>query len=161
MNRFATLTLATAFVAALTLAAGAYTRAPDTGDSMQLGNFSVSLSVKDIAASKAFYTSLGFVPVGGNEEHNWLILQNGTTNIGLFQGMFEGNMMTFNPGWNHKKETLEEFQDVRDIQAQLKRAGIALTTEADPSTTGPASLTLVDPDGNMILLDQHVPSPEK
>ena len=123
---------------------------------MDLGAFSVSLAVKDIAASRAFYEKLGFEQFHGDQSQNWLIMQNGTTTIGLFQGMFEENIMTFNPGWTQKAEALEEFTDVREIQRRLKAAGLELTTEADESTTGPASLVLSDPDGNMILLDQHV-----
>ncbi|MEM6990246.1 MAG: VOC family protein [Myxococcota bacterium] len=123
---------------------------------MKLGNFSVSLAVKDIQASKAFYTKLGFEKIGGEEAQNWLILRNGDTKIGLFQGMFEGNLMTFNPGWDGNGDPLKEFTDVRELQKQLKSQGVALTTEADESTTGPASFTMVDPDGNAILFDQHV-----
>jgi len=126
---------------------------------MQLGNFSVSLNVKDLAASKAFYEKLDFKQVNGNIEQNWIVLQNGTTTIGLFHGMFEKNMMTFNPGWDWKKETLKEFQDVRELQRTLKARGIELQTEADESTDGPAYFMLVDPDGNPILVDQHVPKP--
>jgi len=122
---------------------------------MELGAFSVSLSVKDIAASRAFYEALGFAEAGGNQDQNWLILRNGTTTIGLFQGMFEGNLMTFNPGWNAEAKNLDEFTDIRELQRQLVASGIELTTKADESTTGPASLTLSDPDGNAILLDQH------
>ena len=122
---------------------------------MELGAFSVSLSVKDIAVSRAFYEALGFAEAGGNQSQNWLILRNGTTTIGLFQGMFEGNLMTFNPGWNAEAKDLEEFTDIRELQRQLLESGIELTTQADESTTGPASLTLVDPDGNAILIDQH------
>jgi catechol 2,3-dioxygenase-like lactoylglutathione lyase family enzyme len=162
MNRLNSIPFAVVLIACLTLAAGSFHSAPDKkGEPMQLGVFSVSLAVKDIAASKAFYEKLGFVPVGGNQEHNWLVLQNDTTTIGLFQGMFEGNILTFNPGWNRKKEPLESFQDVREIQARLKDSGLTLTTEADESTSGPASFTLVDPDGNAILFDQHVPRAEK
>ena len=127
---------------------------------MQLGVFSVSLAVKDIKASKAFYEKLGFKEVGGKLEQNWLILQNDTTTIGLFQGMFEKNILTFCPGWNIDNETLVGFQDVRQLQSKLKQSGLTLTTEADPASTGPASFTLTDPDGNMILFDQHVPKPE-
>ena len=127
---------------------------------MQLGNFSVSLAVKDIKASKAFYEKLDFQEVGGKLDQNWIILQNGTTTIGLFQGMFEKNIMTFNPGWNKDKETLREFQDVRELQSKLKQRGIQPVTEADPSSKGPASFVLTDPDGNSILFDQHVPKPE-
>ncbi|TDJ74547.1 MAG: VOC family protein [Planctomycetota bacterium] len=123
---------------------------------MELGAFSVSLAVKDLAASRAFYEKLGFEEKGGNAAQNWLILRNGTTTIGLFQGMFEENIMTFNPGWNSDAKKLEKFTDVRELQRRLKAAGLELTSEADESTTGPASLTLADPDGNVILLDQHV-----
>ncbi len=126
-------------------------------EKMQFGNFSVSLTVKDIKASQEFYEKLDFVPIGGNISQKWLIMQNGTTTIGLFQGMFEKNLLTFNPGWNHKSETLPEFQDVRELQAMLKERGIVPATEADPATTGPASFVIVDPDGNPILVDQHVP----
>ena len=128
---------------------------------MRLGNFSVSLAVKDIAASRAFYEKLGFRVLGGNQAQNWLILQNETATIGLFQGMFDKNMLTFNPGWDRTAATLPDFDDVRDIQRTLKSRGLTLTTAADESTTGPASLTLIDPDGNAILIDQHVPSPRK
>jgi catechol 2,3-dioxygenase-like lactoylglutathione lyase family enzyme len=123
---------------------------------MKLGAFSVSLAVKDIAASRAFYEKLGFAAVGGQQDQNWLILRNGDTTIGLFQGMFEKNCLTFNPGWNGQCETLEEFDDVRAIQKHLQSAGVDLieTTEADGA--GPAHITLVDPDGNPILIDQHV-----
>ncbi len=127
---------------------------------MQLGVFSVSLAVKDIKASKAFYEKLDFHEVGGNLEQNWVVLQNGTTTIGLFQGMFENNILTFNPGWNKDKETLKEFQDVRELQSKLKERGLKPVTEADVSSKGPASFVLADPDGNMILFDQHVPKPE-
>lgn len=130
-------------------------------DPMQLGNFSVSLTVKDIQASKAFYENLDFQQVGGKIEQNWVVLQNGTTTIGLFQGMFDKNMLTFNPGWNAKKETLKDFQDVRELQRTLKARGLKLQLEADLTTDGPASLMLVDPDGNPILVDQHVPRPKR
>lgn len=127
---------------------------------MRLGNFSVSLAVKDLGASRAFYEKLGFGAVVGDGK-NWLILQNESCTIGLFQGMFDKNVMTFNPGWDRSGATLPEFDDVRDIQRELKRQGLVLTTSADETTTGPASLMLADPDGNQILLDQHVPSPKK
>lgn len=130
-------------------------------DPMKLGNFCLSLNVKDIKASKAFYEKLGFRQVSGELEQNWVVLQDGTTNIGLFQGMFERNMLTFNPGWDENKETLKEFQDVREIQRTLKARGIQLQTEADETTDGPAHLMLVDPDGNPILVDQHVPKPKR
>jgi len=127
---------------------------------VQLGNFSVSLTVKDIKASKAFYEKLDFKQVGGKLEQNWVVLQNGTTTVGLFQGMFEKNMLTFNPGWDSKKETLKEFQDVRELQRTLKARGLELEPEADEASTGPAYFQLVDPDGNPILVDQHVPKPK-
>lgn len=122
---------------------------------MKLGAFSISLAVKDIAASRAFYEKLGFTVFGGNQAQNWLILKNEETLIGLFQGMFEGNILTFNPGWDSNAKNLAEFVDVRDIQKALKALGVPLTTEADESTSGPASFTLTDPDGNQILVDQH------
>lgn len=126
---------------------------------MRLGKFSISLAVKDIHASKAFYEKLDFEPAGGDIEQNWLILQNGSTTIGLFQGMFDSNIMTFNPGWDDSASTLEEFDDVRVLQNALKERGLELLTEADAGGSGPASVTLADPDGNQILLDQHVASP--
>ena len=128
---------------------------------MELGAFSVSLAVKDIHASKAFYEKLGFVQVSGVLAQNWVVLQNDSTKIGLFQGMFEKNSLTFNPGWDSKKETLKEFQDVRELQRILKARGLELETEADESTDGPAFFTLADPDGNPILVDQHVPKPKR
>ena len=121
---------------------------------MELGAFSISLAVKDLSASRAFYEKLGFGVTGGDAAQDCLILLNGKTMIGLFQGMFE-NILTFNPGWNQSAEPLAEFTDVREIQRRLKAAGLELTTEADESTTGPASLVLVDPDGNTIMVDQH------
>lgn len=123
---------------------------------MELGNFSVSLAVKDIEASKQFYEKLGFTIFAGDQSQNWLIMKNGDHAIGLFQGMFDKNILTFNPGWNSNAETLENFTDVRELQRQLKARGVTIVTEADESTTGPASLVIVDPDGNPILLDQHV-----
>lgn len=126
---------------------------------MMLGNFSVSLAVKDLAASRAFYESLGFRAIGGDAAQNWLIMQNSTSTIGLFQGMFDRNILTFNPGWDRSAKPLNTFQDVRDIQRTLKDRGITLTSQADENTTGPASLMLIDPDGNPILIDQHVPRP--
>lgn len=123
---------------------------------MNLGAFSISLAVKDIAASRAFYEKLGFEQVGGDPKENWLILRNGETTIGLFQGMFERNTLTFNPGWTSQAEPLKEFEDVREIQKSLKAKRLNLTSEADESTTGPASLILIDPDGNPIYIDQHV-----
>lgn len=123
---------------------------------MKLGAFSVSLAVKDIAASRAFYEKLGFQQVAGNQAQNWLILRNGETTIGLFQGMFEKNSLTFNPGWSSTCETLPEFDDVREIQRRLKASGLTLATEADETTKGPAHVMLIDPDGNPVLIDQHV-----
>jgi catechol 2,3-dioxygenase-like lactoylglutathione lyase family enzyme len=127
---------------------------------MRLGNFSVSLAVKDLGASRAFYAKLGFRAVGGNAK-NFLILQNETSTIGLFQGMFDKNILTFNPGWDRNCATLPDFDDVRDIQRTLRSRGLTLATWADESPTGPASLVLFDPDGNQILIDQHVPKPGK
>jgi lactoylglutathione lyase len=123
---------------------------------MELGAFSISLAVKDIAASKEFYEKLGFSVFGGDITQNWLILKNGDHVIGLFQGMFEQNILTFNPGWDSNANPLESFSDVRELQRALKAQSVALATEADESTSGPASITLLDPDGNPILIDQHV-----
>ena len=123
---------------------------------MELGNFSISLAVKDIAASKSFYEKFGFTVFMGNAAQNWLIMKNGDRVIGLFQGMFEKNIMTFNPGWDSNANKLESFTDVRELQRQLKASGVQLQTEADESTTGPASFVVVDPDGNPIFIDQHV-----
>jgi len=123
---------------------------------MELGNFSVSLAVKDIEASKQFYEKLGFTVFGGDQSQNWLIMKNGDHNIGLFQGMFESNILTFNPGWDSNAQAIGEFTDVRELQRQLKARGIEMITEADESSTGPASLMIADPDGNMILVDQHL-----
>lgn len=127
---------------------------------MELGNFSVSLAVKDLAASNAFYEKLGFKKIGGNGK-SYLILQNSTATIGLFQGMFDKNMLTFNPGWDRNCATLPEFDDVREIQAKLREQGIQLTTTTDDAGTAPAHITLSDPDGNQILVDQHTPRPKK
>lgn len=126
---------------------------------MELGNFSVSLAVKDLAASQAFYEKLGFAVFGGDASQNWLIMKSGTTNVGLFQGMFENNIMTFNPGWQHDASPVEGFEDVRTIQQTLKDRGVAFMTEADPDSDGPANFVIQDPDGNAILFDQHVPKP--
>lgn len=123
---------------------------------MKLGAFSISLSVKDINASKEFYENLGFKVFAGDLEKNYLIMKNGQSLIGLFQGMFENNIMTFNPGWDTEANKLNNFDDVREIQKELKEKGIALLNEADESTTGPGSFILLDPDGNTILIDQHV-----
>jgi catechol 2,3-dioxygenase-like lactoylglutathione lyase family enzyme len=126
---------------------------------MRLGNFSVSLAVKDLAASRAFYEKLGFRAIAGDPAQNWLILQNETSTIGLFQGMFEKNLLTFNPGWDRNANALADFDDVRELQRTLQAKGLTLTSAADESSTGPASLMLIDPDGNPILIDQHVPKP--
>jgi lactoylglutathione lyase len=123
---------------------------------MELGAFSISLAVKDIQASKDFYEKFGFKVFGGDITQNWLIMKNGDTLVGLFQGMFEKNMLTFNPGWDVNAKNLESFTDVREIQRQLKAQGMAFMAEADESTTGPAHFVVVDPDGNPILVDQHV-----
>ena len=128
---------------------------------MRLGNFSVSLAVKDIGASLAFYEKLGFRRIGGDPVKRWAILQDETSTIGLFQGMFEKNTLTFNPGWDRAGNTLPDFDDVRDIQKSLKGQGLPLVMQADESSTGPATLVLSDPDGNPILIDQHVPRPGK
>jgi catechol 2,3-dioxygenase-like lactoylglutathione lyase family enzyme len=140
---------------------GAVSAREPGGDPLRLGNFSVSLAVKDIGASRAFYEKLGYRVVGGNQAQRWLVLQNETSRIGLFQGMFEKNILTYNPGWGPDRAALTEFDDVRDIQRTLTSRGLTLTTRADESTTGPASVTLSDPDGNEILIDQHVPSPAR
>ena len=122
---------------------------------MQLGNFSVSLAVKDIEASRRFYEKFGFAVVMGDGSQGWLILKNGAAVIGLFQGMFEKNVLTFNPGWDSNAQPLAEFTDVRELQRRLKTQGVVLAPEADESTTGPASFMAFDPDGNPILVDQH------
>jgi catechol 2,3-dioxygenase-like lactoylglutathione lyase family enzyme len=123
---------------------------------MDLGAFSISLAVKDINASKAFYEKLGFEVFGGDISQNWLILKNGEHTIGLFQGMFERNMLTFNPGWNSNAQKVDRFTDVRELQKQLKSRGVDLASEVEENTEGPGSFMLMDPDGNPILVDQHV-----
>ena len=122
---------------------------------MNLGAFSLSLAVKDLAASKAFYEKLGFTKKGGDESQNWLVLKNGKHVVGLFQGMFENNIMTFNPGWDQEGKETETFTDVRKIQSELKAKGVELIAEADVTTKGPAHVILQDPDGNQIMIDQH------
>lgn len=122
---------------------------------MELGAFSVSLSVKDIAASRAFYEKLGFSVMHGDADQGWLIMKSASAVIGLFQGMFEKNTLTFNPGWDANGEESEPFTDVREIQKRLKAAGVALGSEAEDGSTGPAHIMLIDPDGNPILIDQH------
>jgi len=123
---------------------------------MELGNFSISLAVKDIEASRTFYEKFGFKVFGGDASQNWLILKNGDHVIGLFQGMFEKNILTFNPGWDSNAQKLATFTDVRELQRRLKAQGIQFQQEADEKTTGPASFIALDPDGNPILFDQHV-----
>jgi catechol 2,3-dioxygenase-like lactoylglutathione lyase family enzyme len=123
---------------------------------MELGAFSISLAVKDIEASRTFYDKFGFKVIGGDATQNWLILKNGDLTIGLFQGMFERNTLTFNPGWDRNAAPLDTFTDIRDLQRQLKAQGVELLAEADETATGPASFVAVDPDGNPILVDQHV-----
>ena len=122
---------------------------------MELGAFSVSLAVKDIEASKSFYTKLGFSVAGGEQNQNWLIMKNGSTTLGLFQGMFENNILTFNPGWDADANPLESFTDIREVQQALQQAGVSLQSEVDPASDGPASFMLQDPDGNSIMFDQH------
>ena len=123
---------------------------------MELGAFSVSLAVKDLQASRQFYEKLGFTSFAGDPSHNWLILKSGDHVIGLFQGMFERNILTFNPGWDSNAQPLSTFTDVRELQRQLRAEGLSFASEADESTTGPASFIVVDPDGNPVLVDQHV-----
>jgi catechol 2,3-dioxygenase-like lactoylglutathione lyase family enzyme len=123
---------------------------------MQLGAFSISLAVNDLQESRAFYEKFGFTVFGGDAAQNWLILKNDEHTIGLFQGMFERNILTFNPGWSGNADPLTEFTDIRELQRQLKAAGVDLVAEADESTTGPASFMALDPDGNPVLVDQHV-----
>lgn len=123
---------------------------------MHLGAFSISLAVKDLQASKSFYEKLGFTEFAGDASQNWLILKHGDHVIGLFQGMFPSNILTFNPGWDQSAKPLASFTDVRELQRQLRAKGVQLVTEADETTTGPASFVVVDPDGNTILVDQHV-----
>jgi len=123
---------------------------------MNLGAFSISLTVKDLEASRAFYEKFGFSVFAGDAARKWLILKNGVHVIGLFQGMFEKNILTFNPGWDSNAQKLASFTDIRELQRQLKAQGVQLVNEADESTTGPASFVAVDPDGNPILVDQHV-----
>lgn len=125
---------------------------------MELGAFSISLTVKDLGASRGFYETLGFTQSGGDGQ-NYLIMANGTSLVGLFQGMFEKNILTFNPGLTQNKEQLTDFKDVRDIRAELADAGIEITTDTDPDGTGPASIVVMDPDGNPVLIDQFFPRP--
>jgi catechol 2,3-dioxygenase-like lactoylglutathione lyase family enzyme len=162
MTRFIINVLVAALVGlASTQAPNAPATQPTAGGSrMQLGNFSVSLAVKDLPTSRAFYEKLGFHAIAGNGKQ-MLILQNDTATIGLFQGIFQKNILTFNPGWDRTGATLPQFEDVRDIQKTLTAQGVELAKKADDSSTGPAGFTLYDPDGNQILIDQHVPRPGK
>lgn len=154
--------LATLIVIACAVSRGADVDADTDGsEELKLGVFSVSLTVEDIKASRAFYEKLGFKKVGGDIDQRWLVLRNDGAVIGLFQGMFEKNILTFNPGWDRSKRALPSFTDVREIQAALAKKGIEFQTKADPATTGPASFVIADPDGNPILVDQHVPAPKK
>jgi catechol 2,3-dioxygenase-like lactoylglutathione lyase family enzyme len=146
--------LAHILLSGLILAAATQAQPPARSNNMQLGNFSVSLTVRDINASKAFYEKLGFVQVFGDTAQHWVIMQNGTTNIGLFQGMFPRNALTFNPGWDHQGQPTASFEDVRAMQRRLREAGLDTGTAIE-STSGPASFTVTDPDGNPILFDQH------
>lgn len=122
---------------------------------MKLGNFSISLAVHDIEASRVFYEKLGFVIIGGDQSQNWLILQNDTATIGLFQGMFEKNIMTFNPGWDAEGHDLDSFTDIRELQADFEGSGVRFESKIDAADAGPASFIVVDPDGNQVLFDQH------
>lgn len=122
---------------------------------MSIGAFSISLAVKDIEASRTFYETLGFTTMGGDQSQGWLIMKNGSTIIGLFQGMFEKNCLTFNPGWDQNAQNVDDFEDVRDLQKRLAAAGLDVGDMIDPDTSGPAHFTLTDPDGNPVLIDQH------
>lgn len=149
-------TLLSSLVLGLAACAGTSAPPPKPASALELGAFSISLTVKDLAASRAFYEKLGFHETGGDAK-TWLVLRNGDHVIGLFQGLFPKNMLTFNPGWNQRAQPLPTFTDVRAVQQALEANGITLTQKTDPAGTGPAHLMLVDPDGNPILIDQHVP----
>jgi predicted enzyme related to lactoylglutathione lyase len=159
MNAFVSAALAA--LAAVIVTTNLQDKQAKKEEPVELGNFSVSLTVKDIKASMAFYEKLDFKQVSGKLEQNWVVLKNGTTKIGLFQGMFEKNSLTFNPGWDSERKTPENFQDVRELQRILKERGLKLQVEADETKDGPAFFTLSDPDGNPILVDQHVPKPKR
>jgi len=158
-------TLLSAFLFVVAAYAALQSNGGQTGKSasppLRLGNFSVSLAVKDLARSRAFYEKLGFRVWGGDQARNWLIMQNDTATIGLYQGMFSKNTLTFNPGWDRSANAVTDFDDVREIQKAFEARGLVLATKADEATTGPASLMLMDPDGNPILIDQHVPAARK
>lgn len=159
MKRFTTIGLLACFLGGCA-STQTTTSVQKNGDQpIRLGNFSVSLAVKNLNASRAFYEKLGFRMIGGDPAKNWLILQNETSTIGLFQGMFDKNTLTFNPGWDRSGNTLADFDDVREIQRVLKSRGLTPAPAADESTSGPAFLMLLDPDGNPVLIDQHVPGP--
>ncbi len=161
MTRFIVAILAFSVGCFAAMQAATPTTGPAGGDKpVRFGNFSISLAVKDVAVSRDFYEKLGFRVVGGDRKR-FVIMQNETSTIGLYQGMFERNMLTYNPGWDRNCTTLAEYDDVRTIQKELKRRGLKPDPAADESTTGPASFIVVDPDGNPILVDQHVPSPGK
>ena len=158
-----TLAGALASIAIVATAAAQSTSATPASEkkNMDLGNFSVSLNVKDIKASMAFYEKLDFKVVAGKLEQKWIVLQSGNARIGLFQGMFDKNIMTFNPGWTKDKETMKDFQDAREIQRTLKARGLTIAPETDEKTEGPAYFKVTDPDGNTLLFDQHVPGPKR
>jgi len=159
MNSFATVFVAGLFAGVVSTSL-TQDPAPKKPEPVELGNFSVSLTVKDLKASRAFYEKLGFTEAAGDMKQNWIVLQNGTAKVGLFQGMFPRNMLTFNPGWGPGKEALKQFQDVRAIQRLLKERGIPFVVEADEKSDGPAFFQVTDPDGNPILVDQHVGKPK-
>lgn len=166
MNRHTRTVLASALLGSLATlttlhAAQPQAEKPKEDRPIRLGNFSMSLTVKDLAASRAFYEKLGFHFKGGMPDKNWVVLQNDTATIGLFQGMFEKNSLTFNPGWDRNGQTLPDFDDVRDLQKMVKEKGLTPTLAADETTTGPAFFVLTDPDGNPVLIDQHVAKPTK
>jgi len=143
------------FILLMSISLNTFSQKMNTDTKLPLGAFSVSLNVKDLQKSKEFYEKLGFSQMGGDMKHHYLIMKNGTTIIGIFQGMFEGNILTFNPGWDENAKEVNPFTDVRDIQKKLKSDQIKLNTEADEKTKGPAYLEFTDPDGNKILIDQH------
>ena len=159
MNSFATVFVA-GLLAGVVSTSLTQDPAQKKAEPLELGNFSVSLTVKDLKVARAFYEKLGFAEVAGDMKKNWIVLKNGSAKIGLFQGMFPKNMLTFNPGWGDAKEELKEFQDVRAIQQVLKERGVPFTLEADEKTDGPAFFQVTDPDGNPILVDQHVGKPK-
>lgn len=153
------LTVGVVLIGGAFVQAGAYSES-ERSERMDLGAFSISLAVEDLEASRSFYEKFGFEVFGGDASQNWLMLKNGDHVIGLFQGMFEDNILTFNPGWDQQGHELESFTDVRELQRQLKAQGVEIQTEADENSTGPASFVAVDPDGNPVLVDQHVSRPE-